>query len=169
MSESELRAVIYSEILKQVRNLYGLTSDQEHIYVHEFFEGPLPLFKLILVNGSDEGPGYTMISYHIEVEAAEAVQWFLRVRNLEPNLRLGPCYLRDQNGMSYVGDDAHVLRLYMIEQDILSNYIQGTKDAEEIINSKATPKPSPLKTYADYKIALKQFNKLTKKEGDVEH
>lgn len=168
MSESEMRVVIYTEILNQMRILYGLTSDQEHEAIHEFFEGPLPVFKLILVT-SDEGPGFTMVSFHIEVQAAEAIQWFLRIRGLEPNLRVGPCYLRDTAGTTYVGEDAQVLKLYMVEQDILSNYIQGTKDAEEIVNKELATKPSPLKTYSDYKIAINQFHKLTKKDGDIEH
>lgn len=169
MSESEMRAMIFSEILNQMRNLYGLTSDQEHEAIHEFFEGPLPVFKLILVN-SDEGPGFTMVSFHIEVQAAEAIQWYVRIRNLEPGLRVTACYLRDSAGTSYVGEDAQVLKLYMVEQDILSNYIQGTKDAEEIVNPKvAIAKPSPLKTYSDYKTAINQFHRLTKKDGDIEH
>lgn len=160
----------YSEILRQVRNLYGVSSEPEHDCIHEFFEGPLPLFKLILVAANDDGPGFTMVSFHIEIEAAVAINWFLRIRALDPNLRVTACYLKDTNGESYVGDDAHVLKLYMIEQDIVSTFIQGTKDPEEIVNQKVVPvKPSPIKTYSDYRVAITQFKKLTKQEGDVEH
>lgn len=170
MNRTEVQTVIYSEIIKQVCNLYGLTCEQEHSYIHEFFEGPLPAFKLILVAPGDDGPGYTMVSFHIEMEAAVAISWFLRIRALDPNLRVTACYLRDSNGVSYVGDDAHVLRLYMAEQDILSSFIQGNKDPEEIVNQKGgTVKPSPIKTYADYRVAIKNFKKLVKQEGDMEH
>lgn len=170
MDRSEIQTVIYSEILKQVRNLYGLTSEIEHEYIHEFFEGPLPVFKLILVAANDDGPGFTMVSFHIEIEAAVAINWFMRIRALDPNLRVTACYLRDTTGESYVGDDAHVLKLYMIEQDIVSTFIQGTKDPEEIVNQKINlVKPSPIKTYSDYKVAINQFKKLVKQEGDIEH
>lgn len=170
MQNNEMMLMIYAEILNQVKNLYGVRPEQEHEFIHEFFEGPLPLFKLILVDGDINGPGYVMVSFHIEIEAAEAIQWFARIRALEPNLRVTACYLRDSNGMSYVGEDAHILRLYMIEQDIISSYIQGNKDPEEIVNARATVvKPSPLKTYSDYKLAINEFNKLQKKEGDIEH
>jgi len=170
MDQSELQTVIYSEVVKQVKNLYGLASESEHEFIHEFFEGLLPMFKLILVAPNDEGPGFVMVSFHIEVEAAVAIQWFSRIRTLDPNLRVTACYLRDSNGTSYVGDDAHVLRLYMVEQDLMSTFIQGNKDPEEIINKKvAEPKPSPLKTYLDYRVAINHFKKLVKQEGDIEH
>lgn len=162
--------MIYSEILTQVRNLYGLTSEPEHSCIHEFFEGPLPVFKLILVAPNDDGPGFTMVSFHIEIEAAVAINWFVRIRTLDPNLRVTACYLRDSNGDSYVGDDAHVLKLYMVEQDIISSFIQGNKDPEDIVNQRVIQaKPSPIKTYSDYRTAINQFKKLVKQEGDVEH
>lgn len=169
MSESELLAVIYSEILNQVRNLYGLKSEIEHDFIHEFFEGSIPLFKLILVS-DDEGPGFVMASFHIDVEASDAIQWFMRIRSLDPNLRVTACYLRDSNGASYVGEDAQVLKLYMMEQDIVSTFIQGNKDPEDIVNRHLTAeKPSQQKTYSDYDAAIHEFNKMRKKEGDVEH
>lgn len=169
MNESDLLPIVYKEVVQQIRNLYGVKPEQEHAFIHEFFEGPLPLFKLILVS-SDSGPGFIMVSFHIEVEASDAIQWFARVRALDPNVRVTACYLRDSHGTSYVGEDAHILRLYMIEQDVISNYIKGDKDPEEIVNRQVTAaKPSPLKTYSDYKVAINEFNKLTKKDGDIEH
>lgn len=170
MDKSEFQTVVYSEIVKQVKTIYGLTSEAEHECIHEFFEGPLPVLKLILVAANDDGPGFLMVSFHIEIEAAEAIQWFIRIRSLDPNLRVTACYLKDSHGVSYVGDDAHVLRLYMIEQDIVSTFIQGNKDPEEIINQKVSElKPAPLKTYLDYRTALKHFTQLVKKDGDIEH
>lgn len=168
MNENEMMSMIYAEIVNQVKILHGLRSEREHEFVHEFFEGPIPLFKLILAN-NEERP-FVAASFHIEMEASDAIQWFARVRSLDANLRIAPCYLRDSDGTSYVGEDAQILRLYMLEQDIISRYVSGNKDPEEIVNAR-TPaiKPSPLKTYSDYKHAISEFNKLKKKDGDTEH
>lgn len=169
MSENELIAIAYGEIITQIKNLYDVSYEAEHQYIHEFSEGPIALFKLILVN-SNEGKSFMMVSFHIEVEAMDAIQWFMRIRALDPNLRVTACYLKDSNGESYVGEDAQILKLYMIEQDIISTFIEGTKDPEEILNrADAVVKPSPLKTYSNYKLALGGFKKLTKKDGDIEH
>lgn len=168
MSENELRKVVYGEMIPRIESLYALTTKQEHDFIHEFFEGPLPVFKLLLV-GNDEGPGFIMVSYHIEVEASHAIQWFFRLREMDPNLRVGPCYLHDSEGTPHLGEDAQILRMYMIEQDIIANFINGTKEPEEIVNSATKPPPSPLKTYSNYKLAILNFNKLEKKDGDIEH
>lgn len=168
MSDNALRKIVYGEMIPRVETLYGVTAKREHDFIYEFSEGPLPIFKLILVH-NDEGPGFIMVSYHIEVEAAIAIQWFFRLREIEPNLRVGPCYLHDSDGTPHVGEDAQILRLYMIEQDIISNFMQGNREPEEIVNSTTKPPPSPLKTYATYKAAITSFNKLEKKDGDIEH
>ena len=171
MSDSTLRQAVFEDLIQRVCDLYGMTATEEHPAVYEFTDGSSPVFKLIAVH-SDTGPGFNMASFHIDVEAAIAIQWFLRLRELDSNMRLTACYLKDLNGVSYVGEDAHVLRMYMIEQDIMSQYVAGDKDAEDIINKANTAlykKPSPIRGYSNYKVALDQFKKLVKKEGDTEH
>ena len=169
MDRDETIVAAYDEMLSQIRHLYDVACESEHRFIHEFFEGQLPVFKLILVDNTD-GPGFIMVSFHIEMEASAAIQWFMRIRQMDPNLRVTQCYLKDQNGVSYVGEDAQVLRLYVIEQEIMSSYIQGDKDADEIITQTVTSdKPSPVRTYSDQKTTIDAFNKLKKSKGDFEH
>lgn len=171
MLRSEFHKVHYTDVVNQITNLYGVTAVQEHEFITEFCEGPLPIFKLISVT-QDDGTNFLMLSFHIEVEAVIAIQWFVRVRALDPDVRVTACYLRDASGVSHVGEDAHILRLYMIEQDIMSSFIQSDKDPHDVVNESAkvlSTKPSPVKTYADYRNAIDAFNKLEKKKGDLEH
>lgn len=170
MNDGEAQALYYKEIVARINQLYGTTCDEEHEYINEFYEGPIPTFKLILSQDDPDRVGVMIISFHIEVEAAVAIQWFLRVRQLEPNLHITACYLRDADGVSYVGEDAHILRAYMIEQDILGAYIASDKGPEDVVNKKVQSiKPSPIKAYSDYRTALVAFQKLDKKKGAIEH
>lgn len=172
MEEGKLLDSVYDEVCNQVCKIYGASVVPEHEYIREFFEGPIPSFKLILVHKED-GPGFIMASFHIDMEAVVAIQWFMRFRALDPNIRVTACYMRDSTGTSYVGEDAHVLKMYAIEQEIVSQFVGGDRDAEEVVRSNpATPtrlKPSPTKVYSDYKHAMQAFVLLIKKDGDLEH
>lgn len=161
----------YEAILERLQKEYGLRIDRtEHTFITEFYEGPLPVFKLIMTSEDESQPAVLIISFHLELGSPEAVQWFLRIRGLDPNLHISACYLKDAEGVSYVGEDAEILRMYMMEQDIISAWSQSDKDAADVLNQKLpTLPPSPVKTYADYRKALIDFHKMKKSKGDVSH
>lgn len=170
MTKGEQQALYYKEIVNRLVELYGSKTESAHPFIYEFLEGSIQLFKLIL-NQDDSGEaGEVVLSFHIELEAVDVIQWFLRVRALDPLVKLTHCYIHDQDGNVYVGEDAHILRAYTIEQEILSAYLASEKDGEEIVSAKVqSEKPRPVKAYSDYKTALNAFKNLGKKKNDTEH
>lgn len=165
-----MRLEYYEAILERLSKEYGLTLDREHQFVTELLEGPLPLFKLILSEGENEEAGIMIVSYHLEMRPPDTIQWFMRLRNLDPNLHMTASYIKDANGDSHVGEDAEILRMYMIEQDVITAWMASNKDAAEVLGKDLPlPKPSPVKSYNTYRQALIEFQKMQKKKGDISH
>jgi hypothetical protein len=160
----------FIEIIKRLDNLYGTRSEEEHRFIYEFYDGPIPLFKLILNQLEGEKSGSLIASFHIELDATSAIQWFLRIRQLDPNLHITGSYLKDRNGTSYVGEDAAILRAYMVEQDIITAWLKSDKNASEVFEEPIQEiKPSPIKVFTDYKLAITKFQQMQKKKGDISH
>lgn len=160
----------YEAILERLQNEYGIKVDRtEHVGIAEFYEGPLPLFKLILAQNEGTETYSALVSFQIQLDIPTAVQWWVRLRNLDPNLMVAASYIKDAEGTSYVGDDAEIALMYMIEQDVISSWMQSEKDAEEVLNQKISHAPSPARVYTNYRKALQEFNKMKKNKGDVSH
>lgn len=160
----------YKAVIAQLNKVYGTKSDVEHEFIHEFFEGPIPLFKLILSETDDGRAGAMIASFHIELDSVDAIQWFLRVRELDPELQITGCYLKDEDGVSYVGEDAAILRMHMIEQDLATAWAHSI--AQEAGPDDQPPVPlklSPLRAFNTYKATLIEFQKMKKKKGDISH
>jgi len=166
-----MRPEYYEAILERLQKDYQLTVDRsEHNSITEFFEGPLPLFKLIMTTPEGETPSVLIVSFHIELDTSSAIQWFLRIRQLDPNLYISECYLKDAEGGSYVGEDAEILKMYMMEQDIIAAWTASDTDISDFAQQELpTIPPSPLKAFSSYKAALREFNKLQKRKGVVSH
>lgn len=167
-----MRPEYYVAIVDRLKREYGLeTYDAEHEFIREFYEGPIPVFKLIMTAPGEDGtPSVMLISFHIELDATAAIQWFLRVRSLDPHLHIAACYLKDAEGTSYVGEDAEILKMYMIEQDVIAAFIASDKDAADVLGQKLPGlEPSPLKQFATYREALREFSKMQKRKGDISH
>ena len=165
-----MTGVMFTAIAEQLVTEFGLRQEEEHPAVREFYEGSIPIFKLILAEQDVDAPYVMLVSFHIEVESTSAIQWFARIRHYEPELRIARVYLKDADGASHVGDDAQILRMYMLEQDVISAYIASDKDASEVAGQQIpTPKPSPLKPITSYRHAVLEFQRMTKKKGDVSH
>lgn len=153
-------------LINSLSDAYGIKPVVEHEFVYEFFEGGIPLFKLILSQLEDQSKSSIIASFHIELETTAAIQWFLRLRQLNPELLITGSYMKDAQGVTYVGEDAAILRIYMIEQEVISNWV-STEDSEE--PPVVTKKPNPTKSFGDYASALKEFQKMHKKKGDISH
>ena len=166
-----MRPEYFEAIIERLQAEYSLSVDRsEHESIVEFYEGPLPLFKLIVTTPPERTGPTLLISYHIELDAPSAIQWFLRVRHLDPNLMISESYLKDSKGVSYVGEDADILKMYMVEQDVVAAYMQSEKDAEDILEQELpSHQPSPIKVYSEYKKALAEFNRMEKKKGEISH
>lgn len=161
----------FKAIVAEINKLYGTTSDIEHQFIHEFFEGQTPLFKLILSELDGAQLGTMIVSFHIDLDTVDAIQWFLRVRNLDPNLHLTGVYLKDEAGVSYVGEDAVILRMQQVEHELAANWKRNGEELETE-NADVPPLPvqiSPTRSFMSYKDALIEFKNMKKKKGDNSH
>lgn len=161
----------YEAILERLQKDYDLHIDRsEHPGITEFYEGPLPLFKLILSAPEEDNPAILIVAFHIELDSPTAIQWYTRIRGLDPNVHLSACYLKDAEGTSYVGEDADIMRQHMMEQDLLSSWAASDIDPEEILGQKPPiPPPSPIKTFSNYKKAIVAFHRMKKNKKDLSH
>lgn len=151
----------YENIVTKLVKEFDLIADKtEHEAITEFYEGVLPTFKLILAAGETENESALIISFHVDVDAPSAIQWFLRVKALEPILYLSGSYMCDSYGVCYVGEEAEILKRYMLEQEILASVTGGTAAP-----GLSVKKPS----VQNYSEALIAFHKLDKKKGDTAH
>jgi hypothetical protein len=165
-----MTGVMYAAIAEQLVTEFGLRVEEEHPAVREFYEGPVPIFKLILAEEDIDAPPVMLVSFHIELESTYAVQWFAKIRHYDHELRIARVYLKDADGASHVGDDAQILRMYMLEQDVISAYIASDKDAHQVAGQEIpTPKPSPLRPVTSYRHAVLEFQRMTKKKGSMSH
>ena len=166
-----MRPEYYEAILERLQREFGLKIDRsEHASITEFYEGPLPLFKLIMAQNEEAPETYSLlVSFQIQLDIPTAIKWFANVRKLDPNTMIAPCYIKDAEGTSHVGEDAEIILMYMVEQDVISAFIASEKDAEEVLNAKIIPPPSPAKVYGNYRKALKEFYAMKKNKGDISH
>lgn len=166
-----MKPEFYEAILERLQNDFQLTVDRtEHAAITEFLEGPLPLFKLLMTTPEPDTPALLIVSFHIELDSPAAIQWWARIRHLDPNLHISACYLKDAEGVSYVGEDAEIMKMYMIEQDVISSWIASDKDAADVLNQKLPSMvPSPIKSFHNYRKALTEFHRMKKSKGDVSH
>jgi len=160
----------YTDLIQEVCSLYAVTAEVEHEKVMEFFEGDIPLFKLILaqVNEIDEKP-QIILSFHLETNSVYAIQWFLRLQDLCPDLKITHCYVKDASGATHVGEDAEIVNMYRIEQEVISAWIRENEQTdEENFENKLTTETAPVEdVYTDRRKALLNFNKIRKsKKGE---
>lgn len=167
--KSEMEYETYLEIIKKINESYGTSVEVEHQCIHEFFEGQDPLFKLILSNTSKDEPSILIVSFHLEMPTTQAIQWFLRLRQLDPTLHMTGCYMRDAAGNSHVGEDAEILRMYVIEQEVISAWIQSNKDEEEVLKKPVQNPPKRPSQFLTVQAAMAEFNRMNKKKGDSFH
>jgi hypothetical protein len=172
MRKNKMEYDVYLGIIKQINETFGTTVEVEHSYIHEFLEGQNPIFKLILSAGDGTTPPVIIISFHLETPTVDAIQWFLRVRQLDPTLHMTQCYIKDTQGNNYVGEDAEIFKMYAIEQQVITAYLNSNKDDEEILEAAQTPPvepPKATKTFATEKAALNEFNRVSRKKTDTFH
>ena len=167
--KSKMKPEYYEAIVERLSK-DGLTVDRsEHPGITEFGEGPIPLFKLIY-GVQDDQTAVLLVSFHIQLDIPTAIQWFANLRKMDPLALVTASYIKDADGVSYVGEDADAMLTHMQEQDMLAALANADRDAEDVLNERTKlPPPSPAKSYSDYRKALIAFQKMTKKKGDVSH
>lgn len=162
-------ATMFEDIIEYLRGQYNLKLDRsEHPMIAEFYEDKAPLFKLIYNPPEDDSPALIIISFQIDQSAPVAVQWFVRIQQLFPKLCISASYIKDASGVSYVGEDAEIVRLYAIEQHVISNWMQSENEEVPQLQTESS-EPDKTKVFYDKTAALMEFRKMGKSKKNQSH
>lgn len=153
----------YTYLMGLIGERLNIKPVTENMYIHEFFEGPIPLFKLLFVERLEEGGTAMMVSFHLDVDSVDAIQWFLRIRNIYQPLMITQCYYKDDNGETFLGVTAEQLKLFKIQQAALVEWGSDKEAAKKMIDAKAIGRKRARgrdKGFIDIKEAEDEFFKM---------
>lgn len=160
MSEKKSNNVkqLFDSTVKKLCEEFDLTIDVEHEQIVEFFS-EMPLFKLLL--GSRDDKDIMVVTFHVELDAPDVVQWYKRIWKLVPEIEMTASYIEDDNGSTYLGEDAKNLVMQRIEDEFVNS---GETSSAVPITRK-----SGLRVTTDPKDALMDFQSNEPKKGDTWH
>lgn len=123
----------FKQYVDDIAQRYGLGAHPEHDQIYEFYEAEeVPLFKLIFgPSDKSDNQNVVIVTFILGLDPVDAIQWFLRVRNVIPEVRLQASYFKDDNGETFLGEHAEIIKMYKDEQKVLSDYINSKQDEEE--------------------------------------
>ena len=158
----------YMMLVKQLTEAYKLNFYMEHKFIHEFFEEKIPLFKLIYAVDPKTKDNRVLVSFHLDMDAVDAIQWFDKICTSYPNARLAECYYKDDMDETYLGQDAEVIKMYKLEQEIVTKWLeQGEEKAKKFAESQIAGRERPKgKSFTDRDEAFAEFHKMQKGEED---
>lgn len=162
----------YEKMVTGIVDLYGVKPYKEHECVREFYEGDIPLFKLIYSPGDEEQEPMIVVSFHLDVDSVYAIQWYTRLQDLCPPLRITHCYYQDDAGQTFVGEYAEIVKMYKTEQAAIANWIRENEETdEENLEKKVIVEPSNSlkKVYTSKEQAVQDFNRMKKGKKDEYH
>jgi hypothetical protein len=140
----------YLFVIGKLKDIYGLHVDVDHKDIHTFYKDKKPLFKLFYGMFTKESDPSIVISFHLDLIHAEAIQWFSFVYRLHPMLKIHDSYIEDSNGETYLGEDALAIRETYMTQDILGHWLENhdEKEMKEFVEAKVLGRqPDHKKTF----------------------
>lgn len=150
----------YNYLSNLLRSKFDIKYEVENRWIREFFEGPIPLFKLLFVKNTKKDETSIMVSFHLDVDSVDAIQWFLRIRSIFKPLTLTQCYYKDDNKETFLGVEAEQLKLYKIQQAALIDWGSNKKSARALTKTKAVGRSRPIgrdKGFSNLEDAEKEF------------
>lgn len=123
----------YIWLIGQLKEIHKLHVEADHQDVHTFYSGKLQLFKLLYGRFTDSNQDYIVLSFHINLSATDAIEWYVVVKNYHPPIRVTDVYIEDARGETYLGDDATKIHTAMIEQQVLKAWLHDHKSKKEDI------------------------------------
>lgn len=165
----------YLYLIGKLKDVHGLDIDVRHKDVHVFFKNKKPLFQLMYGTFAEEPDPSIVVSFHLELFHAEAIQWFIYIYNLHPLVRLNDSYIEDDKGDYFIGADAIKLQEVYRAQDVLSEWLDNKTREEiedfaesEIFGYDEDP-DDPKKVFTSQKQmdeAVTEFNRMKKPGSD---
>lgn len=121
----------YLYLIGKLKDVYKLDLDVAHKDIHTFYKGKKPLFKVMFGTFTKDSDASIVISFHIDLFHAEAIQWFINIYNIQPTVQLHDDYIEDANGETYLGEDALAIKDVYLSQDVLKEWLDN-HDKQEI-------------------------------------
>lgn len=161
----------YLTFLKYVSEAYKVTMAVEHKCIHEFSEGPIPLFKIIFGHDEKDAKNKIFVSFHIDISSVDAILWWNRFKTHYYDVKLMESYMKDDRGETFVGQTAEIIHRYKLEQEILSNWASDKSEAEKYAKEPIYGRRDRVKqkAYLDLEVAKKEFLKMKAPEGEESH
>lgn len=161
----------YIALIKHLCEAYSITFKTEQKYVHEIYEGEIPLFKLMYGYDEKRNINVVLVSFQLDLAILDAIQWWTRIVKTYGTARLMDSYFKDDRGETFLGQSAEVLRMYKIEQRVLENWAGDKEDAKKFAKEKiyGRGKARPKKAFVDKDAAVKEFYDMNNGEGDESH
>ncbi len=128
----------YLYVIGKIKDVHKLSVDVDHKDIHTFYKDKVPKFKLLFGTYNDDN-SCIVVSFHIDVNSMEAIQWFLNIKDIHPLAKITEPYVEDEQGETWLGKDAQKIRDMIFERDIIAEWVDD-HDEEE------------LQTFADSKV-----------------
>lgn len=163
----------YLYLIGRLKDVYKLTVDVDHKDIHTFYKDKRPLFKLFFGMFTKEDSPSIVISFHLNLFHAEAIQLFINVYNFYPLIKLHDSWVADSKGETYLGEDALAIQEVYRSQEILGHWLDGhtQEEVKEFVEAKVLGRQAnPIKSFDSLKQkdeAIIEFDRM-KKPGDDE-
>lgn len=157
----------YLHLIGKLKDVYKLDAVVEHKDIHSFYQGKKLLFKLFYGQYVEKEDSSVVVSFHIDLFHAEAINWFINIYNLFPLVKIHDSFIEDSNGDTYIGEDAMVIREVYMAQDILGEWLETHTEEEirDFVGSKVVGSAGKDKSYnsqIEYDEAIMNFKQLKK-------
>lgn len=164
----------YLYVIGKLKDIHGLHVDVDHKDVHTFYKGKQMIFKLLHGTFSDDGTPSIVVTFQMELDAKEVIQWYLNICNVFPPIKLMESFFEDVAGEIFYGEDAKKLLTVKRDQQCIQEYLKhyDTKGLREFATAKVVGRErDPKRVYVkdtEMDLALKEFELMKKPVEDDE-
>lgn len=161
----------YLFVIGKLKDTYNLHIDVDHKDIHTFYRDKRPLFKLMYGHFTkDEAPSI-VVSFHMDLFHAEAIQWYINIYHFHPLVQLQDSYMEDSNGETYLGEDALALKEVYQAQEILSKWLENhtKEEIKDFTESKVVGREKPSRVFDSLNQkdeAIIEFSRMKKPEDE---
>ena len=164
----------YIRVIGSLKDTFKLDVDVEHQDIHTFYRDKRPLFKLFFGMFQNEPEPTIVVSFHLDLFHPEAIAWYINIYRAYPQITMHDSYLEDDNGETYLGEDALALREVYQAQEIVNDWLKDSSQEEMEEFAKAPVlgrERDPKKLFDSRKERLEatiEFERLRKPSDDEE-
>jgi len=159
----------YILLISKLKDNFGLTEDVEHKYIHIMKEGTVQLFRIIFGYDPETNANELYLSFHLDINPVDSIMWYQRIKQAYSKVKLLECYFQDQRGETYTGQAAEVIRHYILEQEVISNWKSDDEQTDKYVNAKIIGRNPNENVSFDPKRASEVFNIMVPDDDDTQH